>query len=191
MPATVRFSRRAVLAGAAITFGSAIVPGRARADSVGDVKSRGKVIIGIQGDKPPWGFISTSGQQDGLDADLGKGFAAFLGVQPEFMALAVANRIPALTTGRCDVLFATMAMLPERAKAVQYSKPYVANVISLVAAKTDAIKTNADMKNFVIGVPRSSVQDTQVTQGAPSGTTIRRFDDDAATIQALLSGQVQ
>jgi polar amino acid transport system substrate-binding protein len=30
-----------------------------------------------------------------------------------------------------------------------------------------------------------------VTNRAPSGTTIRRFDDDAATIQALLSGQVQ
>jgi len=103
----------------------------------------------------------------------------------------VANRIPALTTGRCDVLFATMAMLPERAKAVQFSKPYVANIISLVAAKTATVKTNADMKSLVIGVPRSSVQDTMITKNAPEGTTIRRFDDDASTIQAVLSGQVQ
>ena len=47
------------------------------------------------------------------------------------------------------------------------------------------------MKNFVIGVARSSIQDTLITKGAPEGTTIRRFDDDAATMQALLSGQVQ
>jgi polar amino acid transport system substrate-binding protein len=40
-------------------------------------------------------------------------------------------------------------------------------------------------------VPRSSTQDTQITQNAPADATIRRFDDDAATIQALLSGQVQ
>jgi polar amino acid transport system substrate-binding protein len=33
--------------------------------------------------------------------------------------------------------------------------------------------------------------DTDVTKNAPADTTIRRFDNDAATIQALLSGQVQ
>jgi polar amino acid transport system substrate-binding protein len=47
------------------------------------------------------------------------------------------------------------------------------------------------MAKYVIGVPRSATQDIQVTNNAPPGTEIRRFDDDAATIQALLSGQVQ
>ena len=187
MPSRLVISRRAALAGLA----GAALPWAAKADTVSDVKARGTVVIGIQGDNPPWGFLNSSGTQEGFDADLGKAFAAFLGVRAEFMPLAVSNRIPALTTGRCDVLFATMAMLPERAKAVQYSKPYVANVISLVAAKTTEVKTNADMAKLVIGVPRSSVGDTQVTSSAPPDTTIRRFDDDAATIQALLSGQVQ
>lgn len=183
-------SRRLVLGGAIATLGVGFLARRAFAQSSAELKTRGKVIIGIQGDNPPWGYVDASGVQSGFDADVGTLFGAYLGVPVEFMPLAVVNRIPALTTGRCDVLFATMAMLPERAKAVQFSKPYVANVISLVAAKTAAIKANADMKNFVIGVPRASSQDGQVTKNAPEGTTIRRFDDDAATIQALLSGQV-
>ena len=184
----MNLDRRSILLG---TFAASLLPRLAHADTISDIKSKGKIVIGIQGDNPPWGYVDSSGKQEGLDADLGALFAQSLGVKAEFMPLAVANRIPALTTGRCDVLFATMAMLPERAKAVQYSKPYVANVISLVAPKSVVIKTNADMKNFVIGVPRSSAQDTQVTKNAPEGTTIRRFDDDAATQQALLSGQVQ
>ena len=163
----------------------------AQTDTLAAVKQRGTVIIGIQGDNTPWGFVNTSGQSDGFDADIGKAFAAFLGVKAEFAPLAVANRIPALTTGRVDLLFATMAMLPDRAKVVQFSKPYVANIIGLVAAKDRPIKSNADMKSVTIGVPRSSVGDTMVTKNAPEGTTIRRFDDDAATIQALLSGQVE
>jgi len=89
------------------------------------------------------------------------------------------------------VLFATMAMLPDRAKAVQYSKPYIANTIYLVAAKSTPIKTNADMGKIAIGVPRASTQDSDITKNAPAGTNILRFDNDAATIQALLSGQVQ
>lgn len=156
------------------------------------IKAKGEIVIGIQAANPPWGYVNaTTGKADGVDADMGNLFAKYLGVKAKFVGLEVANRIPALTSGRVDVLFATMAMLPDRAKAVQFSEPYIANSITLVAPKTTVIKTDADMKNFVIGVPRSSVQDIDVTKVAPKGTVIRRFDDDAATIQAMLSGQVQ
>jgi polar amino acid transport system substrate-binding protein len=183
-------TRRRLLGTAGIALAAGILPRAARADTVADIKARGKVLIGIQADNPPFGFVNTSGAADGFDGDIGRMFAAFLGVTAEFTPLAVANRIPALTTGRVDVLFATMAMLPDRAKAVQFSKPYVANYITLTAPKATVVKADADMGKLVIGVPRSSVQDTQITQHAPAGTTIRRFDDDAATIQAMLSGQV-
>lgn len=176
---------------ALMALAAVAVAGKSQAGTLDDVKKKGVVVIGIQGDNPPWGYVDSSGKQDGIDADMGRAFAEYLGVKAEFVPLAVANRIPALTTGRVDILFATMAMLPERAKAVQYSKPYVANEITLVAAQATPINSNADMSKFVIGVPRSSTQDTQVTNNAPAGTEIRRFDDDAATIQALISGQVQ
>jgi polar amino acid transport system substrate-binding protein len=185
-------SRRHVLLGASAALAApALLTRPALAITPAEIKSRGKLVIGIQGDNPPFGFVNTSGKQEGLDADVGELFAKELGVTVEFVPLAVANRIPALTAGRVDILFATMAMLPERAKAVQFSKPYVANYITLVAPKATMVKANADMGKLVIGVPRASVQDAQITKNAPEGTTIRRFDDDAATIQSLLSGQVQ
>lgn len=186
--------RQALLSGAGLAASLAALgmSSSAWAITSAEIKAKGKVTIGIQAANPPWGFVdSATGQADGVDADMGKAFAAYLGVPAEFAGLEVANRIPALTSGRVDVLFATMAMLPDRAKAVQYSKPYVANSIYLVAAKTLAVKADADMAKLVIGVPRASVQDTDVTKHAPAGTTIRRFDNDAAAIQALLSGQVQ
>lgn len=185
-----RLNRRTFLAATTALAATATI-GTAQAVTPSEIKARGKIIVGIQGDNPPWGFVNTSGQQEGIDADIARLFAKELGVEVEFTPLAVANRIPALTSGRVDILFATMAMLPDRAKAVQFSKPYVANIIGLVAAKTTEIKTNDDMAKVTIGVPSSSVQDTQVTKNAPPGTTIRRFADDAANIQALLSGQVQ
>lgn len=186
--------RRHVIVGALLTLlavcgwfasvASAITPA--------EIKAKGKLVVGIQAANPPWGFVdAASGTADGLDADMAKAFGRELGVPVEFVGLEVANRIPALTAGRVDVLFATMAMLPDRAKAVQYSKPYVANTIYLVAAKSTPIKTNADMAKYAIGVPRSSQQDTDITKNAPPGTNVLRFDNDAATIQALLSGQVQ
>lgn len=188
---SVKLDRRRILVGgAAVIVAPMILSRPAFAITPDEIKKRGKVVIGIQGDNPPWGFVNSSGVQEGLDAELGALYAKELDVKLEFVPLEVANRIPALTAGRVDCLFATMAMFPDRAKAVQFSKPYVANIIVLVAPKTTEIKTNADMgKLKAIAVPRASAQDTQVTKNAPPGTNILRLDGDAAAIQALLSGQ--
>ena len=183
--------RDILLAGVALLAAPAMTTRPAFAITPVEIKSKGKVVIGIQGDNPPWGFVNSSGKQEGLDADIGELYGKYLGVPVEFVPLEVANRIPALTAGRVDVLFATMAMLPDRAKAVQYSKPYVANIILLIAPKSVEVKINADMAKLTIAVPRASTQDTQVTKNAPAGTNILRLDGDAAAIQAVISGQAQ
>jgi polar amino acid transport system substrate-binding protein len=185
-------NRKLVAFAAGLAAAAGLFAACASAVTPAEIKAKGTIVIGIQGDNPPWGFVdSKTGEADGIDADMGRLFAKELGVTAKFVGLEVANRIPALTSGRVDILFATMAMLPDRAKAVQFSKPYVANTIYLVAAKTTEIKTNADMGKYTIGVPRAAMQDTDVTKNAPAGTNILRFAGDAATIQALLSGQVQ
>jgi polar amino acid transport system substrate-binding protein len=181
--------RKVLLGGAALLAAPALITRSAFAITPAEIKTKGKVVIGIQGDNPPWGFVNSSGKQEGLDADIGELYGKFLGVPVEFVPLEVANRIPALTAGRVDVLFATMAMFPDRAKAVQFSKPYVANIILLAAPKTTEVKTNADMGKLIIAVPRASAQETQVKKNAPPDTKILSLDGDAAAIQALVSGQ--
>ena len=181
--------RKFLLAGTAALAVPLIKAQPAFAITPDEIKKKGKIVIGIQGDNPPWGFVNSSGQQQGLDADIGLLYGKYLGVPVEFVPLEVANRIPALTSGRVDVLFATMAMFPDRAKAVQFSKPYVANIILLVAPKSIEVKTYADMGKLTIAVARAAAQDTQVTKYAPPGTNILRMDGDAASIQAVVSGQ--
>lgn len=177
-----------VLATTALVMGGTTA---ASAASLEEVKAKGTIVVGIQGDNAPWGFVNSSGTQDGFDADVATLFAKEIGVQVQFQPLAVANRIPALTTGKVDILFATMAMTEERAKSIQYSKPYAANTIALYAAKADKVATVEDVAGWEIGVPKSSSQDKAVTDAVGSTATVRRFDDDAATIQALISGQVK
>ncbi|MBY5326647.1 transporter substrate-binding domain-containing protein [Rhizobium leguminosarum] len=184
-------TRRNAMLGAAALVAAVTLAQPAAAITPDEIKARGKIIVGIQGDNPPWGFVTSGGKQDGLDADIATLFAKELGVSVEFVPLEVNNRIPALTAGRVDVLFATMAMLPDRAKAVQFSKPYVANAIVLIGPKSAEIKTNDDMAKFTVGVAKGAAQDTQVTKNAPPSTTIRRYDGDAASVQALVSGQVE
>jgi polar amino acid transport system substrate-binding protein len=184
-------SRRNAMLGVAALLTGIVLAQPAAAITPEEIKARGKLIVGIQGDNPPWGFVTSAGKQDGFDADMGALYAKELGVEVEFVPLEVNNRIPALTSGRVDVLFATMAMLPDRAKAVQFSQPYNANAIVLIGPKNKSIKTNDDMANLTISVAKGAAQDTQVTKNAPTSATIRRFDGDAASVQALVSGQAE
>jgi polar amino acid transport system substrate-binding protein len=113
-----------------------------------------------------------------------------LGVKLNLVPVTGPNRIPFLLTNKVDLLVASLAITPERAKQVQFSKPYSAATIVLLAPKKDNIKGAADLKPLKVGVARASTQDIAVTQMAPQGTEIRRFDDDASAMQALMSGQV-
>lgn len=189
---SMKSGRRAMLAWAAVAAVLPFIgPVDAFAGTVEEAKAKGKVVIGIQGDNAPWGFVNSSGVQDGLDADIGKAFADYLGVKAEFVPLAVANRIPALLTGKVDVLFATMGMTAERAKTIQYSKPYAGNVLSVYGPKDKKIAGFDDLTGMAVGVPKSSAMDTTISAGAGTKANILRFDDDAANIQALIAGQVE
>ena len=134
---TFASTRRRLLATACAALALGLFCQGAAAVTPAEIKARGKLVVGIQAANPPWGFVdATSGSAEGIDADMAKAFAEELGVKVEFVGLEVANRIPSLTSGRVDVLFATMAMLPERAKSVHASR------VTTSARPAQTAKTN-------------------------------------------------
>ena len=190
---TVHFQRRS-FNGALVALGlgatlSLLAP-FASAQTVADIKKKGEITVGMLVDFPPYGTMNTSNQPDGYDADVAKLLAKDLGVKLNLVPVTGPNRIPFLLTNKVDMLVASLAVTPERAKQVAFSTPYAAATIVLYGDKKAAIKAPADLKGKRIGVARASTQDVALTAIAPEGTEIRRFDDDASGMQALISGQV-
>jgi len=182
--------RRHFTLGLAALAASSLLPGIASAQTLAELKKKGKLSIGMLVDFPPYGILNSSNQPDGYDADVAKLLAKDLGVAADIVPVTGPNRIPFLLTGKVDMLIASLAITPERAKQVLFSKPYSAASIVLYGTAKTPIKTAADLKGLRVGVARASTQDVAVTKAAPEGTQIRRFDDDASAMQALLSGQV-
>jgi polar amino acid transport system substrate-binding protein len=183
-------SRRRLLAALACTSLLAAVSAPATAQTTEDIKKKGSITVGMLVDFPPYGTVDSSNQPDGYDADVARLLAKDLGVKLNLVPVTGPNRIPFLLTNKVDVLVASLAVTPERAKQVQFSKPYSAATIVLLAPKGKNIKAPADLKGVRVAVARASTQDTALTAIAPEGTEIRRFDDDASAMQALLAGQV-
>ncbi|TMV57653.1 transporter substrate-binding domain-containing protein, partial [Thioclava sp. BHET1] len=113
-----------------------------------------------------------------------------LGTKVEIVPVTGPNRIPYLLSGQVDVLVASLGITPDRAKRVTFSRPYAGIQIMVYGKKDVAVKDPKDLSGKSVGVVRASTQDAGVTKVAPKAATIRRFDDDAAAVQALMSGQV-
>jgi polar amino acid transport system substrate-binding protein len=182
-------SRRVFAAlGLAATVSLLAAPAFAQAPA--DLKKKGEINVGLLVDFPPYGTTNAQNQPDGYDADVARLLGKDWGVKVNLVPVTGPNRIPFLLTNKVDLLVASLAITPERAKQVQFSKPYSAATIVLYGPKKDNIKGPADIKPLKIGVARASTQDVALTAIAPQGTEIRRFDDDASAMQALISGQV-
>lgn len=186
---SISITRRLALAGAAAAAVLALaVP--AGAQTVAEIKGKGKVTIGMLVDFPPFGITTADGKPDGYDADVAKLLAKHMGVPVEIVPVTGPNRIPYLLTNKVDVLVASLGITEERAKQVAFSNPYAAIEIGVLAPQKTAIKEAADLSNKRVGVARASTQDQGVTNVAPKDARIMRFDDDASAVQAMLSGQV-
>ena len=156
-----------------------------------EIKTRGKLLVGVLTDYPPFGGTDAQQQPAGYDADVAKLMAKALGVQVELIPVTGPNRIPYLLTNKIDVLIATFGITAERTKQVLFSNPYSSLTIYVLAPKSLNIKAPDDLKGVSISVARASTQDTAISAIAPPGTQLKRFDDDATALQALISGQVQ
>lgn len=173
------------LAIVALALGVAGAP--AMAQSVADLTGRGEVKIGVLVGAPPFGSIDATGNPIGYDADVAALVGKALGVKAALVPLTPPARIPALESGKVDFLIATLAATPERAKAVLFTDPYSAFQVAIYAPKAAKISGWDDLAGLRVGVNRgSSVEKTLIEHGLD----IVRFDDDATTMQALFSGQV-
>ena len=188
-----KLTRRSLGAIGILALGAALVaPAKpASAATPAEIKARGKLMVGILTDYPPFGGTDANQQPAGYDKDVSVLMAKAMGVELELVPLTGPNRIPYLLTNKVDVVIATLGISAERSKQVLFSNPYSALTIYVLAPKSLAITKAEDLKDVSIGVARASTQDTAISAVAPPGSPIKRFDDDATALQALISGQVK
>ncbi|MDE1953998.1 MAG: transporter substrate-binding domain-containing protein [Betaproteobacteria bacterium] len=163
----------------------------AQADALAHIMQTKVLKVAIPTDFPPYGFVGTTMQPEGLDVDMAKYVAKEMGVKIDLVPASSSNRIPYLQTGKVDLVISTLGKTAEREKVVDFSHAYSPFFLAVYGPKTMTIKSPADLAGKSISVTRGSVEDIQLTKVAPPSTNIMRFEDNASTIAAFVSGQSQ
>lgn len=123
----------------------------------------------------------TTGELEGIDADLAKELAKDLGVKLQVVESSFVTFIADLLTDKCDIgMFGVGATLA-RAKAVEFSKPYLLTNIFGVARKDGKIKRWEDVDkdgnvvavstgSYIEGFMNSYLKKAKVLSVAPPAT---------------------
>jgi polar amino acid transport system substrate-binding protein len=149
-----------------------------------------KIRVTAEVTSPPFGILDKDNQPDGSEIATARQLAKDLGVELELVQVTAPQRIPALLAGRADVAISSLSITFDRAKTVMFAPPHGALSIVIAGAKGKQIRNAADLAGKKIGLTRATLEEATVPKLAPQGTNIVMFDDIAATMQAMVSGQV-
>ncbi len=129
------------------------------------------------------------GELVGFDIDLLRAIGAIAGYTIDFQSLPFDGIIPALQAGTIDAAVSSITITPERAQAIDFSRPYFKAGLAIAVKATDTqIKTLADLKGKTIAVQLGTTG--AKTAKAVSNSQVREFDSGPLALQELANGNV-
>lgn len=159
-------------------------------DTLEKIKADGVIRIAIDLSVPPWSFKDDNLNPTGSEVAAAKLLASDLGVKMEIVTTNGANRIPYLMQNRADIVMSALSITDERKKTIAFSLPYSGNTTSVFAPKDMDIKSFADLAGKRVAVTRGTTNDNDITKNAPSDAEVVRFEDEATTMTAVVSNQI-
>lgn len=177
--------KRLLFALLAISFSCA-----AAADELQTIKANKTLVCGTLTDSVPLGYQDPATRQPvGFDVDVCKGVAAHLGVNLELKSLSVEARIPALNSGRVNIVAAALGYTKERATQVDFSSAYYSVPDIIMVKDASGIETFAQMAGKRVSAIQGSTPGMYARQQL-AGATVMTYADAPSAFLALQQGKV-
>jgi polar amino acid transport system substrate-binding protein len=138
----------------------------------------------------PWAMKDKTGKLIGFEIDVATRLAKDMGVKVEFVPTKWAGIIPALLTGKFDVIIGGMGILPRRNLKVNFSVPYDYTGMSIVANRELAagFKSLEDFNrpDVVLSVRLGATPVDAAKKHMPKAQ-LRMFDDESQAVQEVIN----
>ncbi len=152
---------------------------------------RGTLRVGISS-FVPWAMQDKKGEYIGFEVDVARRVAKDFDLELEILPTRWSGIIPALLTGKFDMIICGMSPTPARALRVNFTIPYDHVTIEAVGTKKKLGKKQsfADFNNAdtVVAVRTGTTAAAAAKLTLPKAT-IRYFDEEAPAVQEMLSGR--
>ena len=155
------------------------------------VLKRGVLRVGMS-TFVPWAMKDKKGKLIGFEIDVATRLAKDMGVKVEFVPTKWAGIIPALLTGKFDVVIGGMGITPTRNLKVNFTKPYDYSGMSMAANKKLAAGFSS-IEDFnrpeVVLTARLGATPVDAAKKFMPKAELRLFDDEAQIYQEVINGR--
>ncbi|WP_413993180.1 transporter substrate-binding domain-containing protein [Labrys okinawensis] len=139
---------------------------------------------------PPFASLDASGKWVGFEVDLANLVCKAAKLDCEIVATAWDGIIPALTSKKIDVIWASMTITPERSQQVAFTIPYYNTPAEFIGSKDDKFDFTAEgLKGKTIGVQTSTIH-AQYVQKAYPDADIKTYGTQDAANADLAAGRL-
>jgi polar amino acid transport system substrate-binding protein len=160
--------------------------------TIEQIMKRGTMRVGMS-TFVPWAMKDKKGDLVGFEIDVAKRLAADSKWKIEFVPTQWSGIIPALLTGKFDVIIGSMTVTQERNQKVNFTLPYdyAAQMIMGNKKLAGSFKTLEDFNkpDVAIAARLGSTAAIAAKRSLPKAQ-LRLFDDEGQAIQELLNGKV-
>ncbi|MCL2479434.1 MAG: amino acid ABC transporter substrate-binding protein [Treponema sp.] len=125
-------------------------------NSLNNVLSKKKFVLGLDDSFPPMGFRNEKNEIVGYDIDLAKEVTKRMGVDLVCQPIDWAAKEQELNTGEIDCIWNGFTITDERKQNMLFTPPYLKNAIVIVVKNDSPYKTMADLAGKTIGTQSGS-----------------------------------
>jgi len=175
----------AVAAAVVTAFGVAATSGSAPASAVAEqgalptlpaeIRRRGRFLMGVKCDAPPFGYINVRGENAGFDVEIARWFSRYAFGRPNrvsFVCTPTPAREPSLTTGRVDMVIATFTYTRDRDTRIDFSRAYYQATGRLLVKNDSPINSLANLAGRTVVTTSGSIYDRWVRKCYPNTNLI-------------------
>lgn len=160
------------------------------ANALEGIMKSGVIKVAVPQDFAPFGSAGPDLKPVGYDIDMANYIAAQLGVKAEIVPVTSANRIPYLQTQKVHIVISSLGKNAEREKVIDFSDAYAPFFSGVYGVPGIAVAKVEDLAGKTVGATRGAIEEQELTKNAPASATVKRYEDNNATISAFISGQV-
>ena len=148
------------------------------------------LVVGMELAYPPFEMTDKNGTPTGVSVELAHALGKALGKRIVIRNMAFDGLIPALKTGKIDLIISSMTATTERARSIDFSDPYLQTGLCLLVKKDSPVQTIADLDRSgkKVAVKKGTTGHSYAA-GHISRAEVLVLDKEAAAVLEVVQGK--
>ena len=157
------------------------------ATSDDETNDKDTLVVAMELAYPPFETKDADGNPSGVSVDFAKAFGEYIGKDVVIENIAWDGLIPALQTGKADMVMSSMTITDERKEKVDFSEPYANALLALLTNKDSGITSIEDMnvEGRKIAVKTGSTGYFYAQKNLPNAEIIALADESACVTEVV------